>query len=243
MMVAGGAARAQAEEEVAAGEFGELDAAHAQAGASIVFGNALDAGEGGDLLPGFGDVWRGAAAGFEAGIEIAVVARFGALQVVAFVVGEEFEAGGGGIEAEDAECGGALLAGGEVEREPFEGDAALARAEVGEPDEAEGEHGGGVGIGRAGDGGPAVLPVLEIGAREGGGEGVLEIGFGADLGEGPLGELAAQEEAEALAEDEAAGALAEFRAGAAAEIEEEELTFTAGEAFDGQGECGRWWLR
>ena len=82
-----------------------------------------------------------------------------------------------------------------------------------------------------------MLPVLEVGAREGGGEGVLQIGFGADLGQGPLGELAAQEEAEALAEDQAAGALAEFRAGAAAEIEQEQLAFAAGEAFDGQGEA------
>src|SRR6476646_7254886 len=96
MMLAGRAARAQAEEQVAAGEFGELDAAHAQAGASIVFGNTLHAGEGGDLLPRFGDVWRGMAAGFKGGIEIAVVAGFGTLQVVAFVVGEEFETSGSG---------------------------------------------------------------------------------------------------------------------------------------------------
>ena len=78
MMVAGGAARAESEEQVAAGELGEFDAAHAQAGASIVLGNALHAGEGGDLLPGFGDVGRGTAAGFEARIQIAVIARFGA---------------------------------------------------------------------------------------------------------------------------------------------------------------------
>src|SRR5260370_17370622 len=90
MMAASGAACAKAEQEVAAGECGELDAAHGQAGASVVFGNALHAGEGGDLLPGFRDVWRWAATGFEAGIEIAVVAGFGALQVVAIVVGEEF---------------------------------------------------------------------------------------------------------------------------------------------------------
>jgi hypothetical protein len=109
MMLAGGAACAQAKEEVAAGEFGELDAAHAQAGASIVFGNPLHAGECGDLTPRVGDVGRWTAAGFEAGIEIAVVAGFGTLQVVAFVVGEEFEASGSGIEAEDAERGGALL--------------------------------------------------------------------------------------------------------------------------------------
>ena len=152
-------------------------------------------------------------------------------------VGEEFEAGGLGVEAEEAQCGGALLAGGDVERESFEGDAALARAEIGEPDEAEGEHGGGVAIGRAGDGGPAVLAVLEVGAREGGGERVFEIGFGADLGQGPLRKLAAQEEAEALAEHQAAAALAELRAGAAAQIEQEHLAFAAGEVFHGQGEA------
>src|SRR5450756_2637372 len=104
---------AESEEEVASGEFGELDAAHAQAGASIVFGNALHAGEGGDLLPGFGDVGLGAAAGFEAGIEIAVIVRFGTHKVVLLGVGEEFEAGGLGIEAQNAECGGALMAGGD----------------------------------------------------------------------------------------------------------------------------------
>ena len=78
-------------------------------------------------------------------------------------------------------------------------------------------------IGRAGDGGPAVLAVLQVGAREGRGEGVLEVGFGADFGQVPLRELAAQEEAEALAEDQAAAALADFRAGAAAQIEQEHL--------------------
>src|ERR1019366_2342503 len=92
-------------------------------------------------------------------------------------VGKEFEAGGLGVEAENAEGGGALLAGGEVNGEAFEGDAALAGAQVGEPDEAEGEHGPGIGVGRAGDGGPTVLPVLEVGAGEGGREGVFEIGF------------------------------------------------------------------
>src|ERR1017187_6567166 len=94
---------------------------------------------------------------------------------------------------------GRSWAAGEVNGEAFEGDAALAGAQVGEPDEAEGEHGGGIGIGRAGDGGPTVLPVLEVSAREGGREGVFEIGFGADLGQGPLRKLAAQQKAEAFA--------------------------------------------
>src|ERR1017187_5999511 len=126
---------------------------------------------------------------------------------------------------------GRSWAAGEVNGEAFEGDAALAGAQVGEPDEAEGEHGGGIGIGRAGDGGPTVLPVLEVGARESGGKGALEIGLGADFGQGPLGKLAAQEEAEALAEDEAARALAELRARAASQVEEEHLAFAAGEVF------------
>ena len=65
---------------------------------------------------------------------------------------------------------------------------------------------------------------------------MLQVGFGTDFGHGPLGKLAAEEEAEALAEDQAAGALAELGAGTAAEIEEEELSFAAGEAFHGEGE-------
>src|ERR1022692_4829948 len=110
-------ALAESEEEVGSRELGDLDAAHAEAGASIVFGDALHAGEGGDLLPGFGEVGGGAAAGFEAGIEIAVIAWLGAQQGVVWGVGEELEPGGLGIEAEKAQGGGALLAGGEVERQ------------------------------------------------------------------------------------------------------------------------------
>ena len=82
-----------------------------------------------------------------------------------------------------------------------------------------------------------MLAVLQVGAGERGRQGVLQVGFGADFGHGPLGKLAPEEEAEALAEDQAAGALAEFRAGAAAEIEEEHLSFAAGEAFHGDGEA------
>ena len=62
----------------------------------------------------------GRRAGLEARIEIAVIARLDALQGVVVCVGEELEAGGLRIETEDAECGGALLAGGEIEREAFE---------------------------------------------------------------------------------------------------------------------------
>ena len=66
---------------------------------------------------------------------------------------------------------------------------------------------------------------------------MLEVGFGADFGDGPFGKLAPEEEAEALAEDQAAGSLAKFGAGAAAEIEEEQLSFAAGETFHGEGEA------
>ena len=46
-----GAARCKAEEQVAAGELGELDAAHPQADTPIVLRNALHAGQARDLLP------------------------------------------------------------------------------------------------------------------------------------------------------------------------------------------------
>ena len=62
----------------------------------------------------------GRRAGLEARIEIAVITRLDALQGVVVCVGEELEACGLRIETEDAERGGTLLAGGEVEREAFE---------------------------------------------------------------------------------------------------------------------------
>ena len=202
-----------------------------------MFGNALHAGQGGDLLPGFGDVGRGTAAGVQARIQIAVIRGVGAQDHVVVRVGEQLEAGGLRVKAEKAQSGGALLARRNVDREPLDGDAPLAPAQIGQPDEAEGEHGGGVAIGRAGDGGPPVLAVLQVSAREGGGERVFEIGLGADLGQRPLRKLAPQEEAEALAEHQAAAALAQFRAGAAAQIEQEHLALAAGEMFHGQGEA------
>src|SRR5690349_14074570 len=63
-------------------------------------------------------------------------------------------------------------------------------------------------------------------------EAVLEIRLGAELDQLPLGKLPPQEKAEAFAKDEASTSAAEIGAGAAAEIEEEHLTFAAGEAFD-----------
>ena len=75
MMLAGGAPRAQAKEELASVEFGELDAAHAQTGAPVMFGNTLHTWDVGDLPPGFRDVGRGTAAGLQTRVEIAVIAR------------------------------------------------------------------------------------------------------------------------------------------------------------------------
>src|SRR4051794_9639645 len=131
MVLTGGAARGQSEEEVGAGEFGEFDAAHTQAGAPVIFGNTLHAGQRGDVPPGFRNVGGGTAAGFEARIEIAVIAGLDALQYVVVCIREEFEAGRLRIETEEAQRGRTLLACGEVEREAFDGDAAFAGAEIG----------------------------------------------------------------------------------------------------------------
>ena len=202
-----------------------------------MFGNALHTWDVGDLPPGFGDVGGWTAAGLQAGIEIAVIARFHTLQGVFVCIGEEFEARGLRIQAEDAERRGALLSRGQVDREPFHRHAAFAGAKIAKPDEPEGEHGGGVRVGRTGDRGPAMLAVPQIGAGERGRQRVFQVGFGADFGHRPLGKLAPQEQAKALPENQAARALAQLRAGAAAQVDEEHLSFAAGEAFHRHGEA------
>ena len=95
VMVAGGAPLAQPEEQVAAGEFGEFDAAHAQAGASIVSGDALHAGQRGDLLPAVRRCWaRGGGRGPGGYPGCRGRADRRAAMASSSRVGEEFEAGG-----------------------------------------------------------------------------------------------------------------------------------------------------
>ena len=76
-----------------------------------------------------------------------------------------------------------------------------------------------------------MLAVFEKGARERRGEAVLEIGIGAEFRQTPLWKLAAQQEAEALAEDEAFAAAAEFGAGAALKIEQVRGALALGETL------------
>ena len=81
-------------------------------------------------------------------------------------------------------------------------------------------------------------PCRRKGARKGGGEAEFQVGFGAELGQVPLGELAAQKQAETLAEDQPAAAAAHVGAGAAAEIEQKKLAFAPREALDGEFQAG-----
>src|SRR5690242_6385521 len=78
------------------------------------------------------------------------------------------------------------------------------------------------------------MAVAQAGAREGGGETVFEVRFGAQLGNLPSGELALQEEAEALAKDEPSAATSELRTGAPAEIHEKEPALPFAEQLDGE---------
>jgi hypothetical protein len=82
-------------------------------------------------------------------------------------------------------------------------------------------------LGRTGDGSPSVLSVAQEGARKGGREAELQVGFGAEFGEIPFGELAAQKQAETLAEHQAAAAASEVGAGAASQVEQIELALRA----------------
>jgi hypothetical protein len=59
-------------------DFGEFDAAHAQADAPVVPLDPLDARERGDPAPGFRPIGSGPAAGVQTGVQIAAVGRIDA---------------------------------------------------------------------------------------------------------------------------------------------------------------------
>jgi hypothetical protein len=238
VMRMGGVAGTHTEEKFPVCHFGELDAANAEAEAAIVLGDPFDFGEVRDVLPGVDAIRSGSAAGLQAGVEVAMITRVDADDVVTVIKDEDFEAGRRWVEAEDTQRGGAFLAVRKVHGEALYGDAGFTITQISEPDQAESENIGMVGIGRAGDGGPTVLAVFEERTWEGGGEAVLEGSFGGDLGERPFWELATQEETESLAEYESAAALAHFRTAAFGEVEEKELTLASREALDRKFEAG-----
>jgi len=165
-----------------------------------------------------------------------VIVRVDAGDEVLGRVTEELEADAR-IEAEQAKGSRAFVAGGNVDREAFQGDAAIARSQVGKPDQPEREHGGGVAFGRACDGGPAVLAVAKKGARERGRETVFEIGFSADLRRLPFRKLPPQKEAEPLAKYHASAAFPQLRAGAACKVEQKQLPFALRKALDHEFEA------
>ena len=134
------------------------------------------------------------------------------------------------------------MAGGQVQRQALDGRARFAGAQVVQPDEAEGDERGGIALGRAGDGRPGVLSVAQKGAREYRREAVLEVRFGAQLGQFPFRELAAQKQAEALAEYQAAAAPSQVGTRTAGQVEEKYLAPALGEALHHQLETGFGWL-
>src|SRR5262249_50049759 len=134
VMLARRCALIQSEAQLAVGDLGKFDAAYAQAHAAIVPGDVFDVRQRGNALPGTCGVRRGPAARFQARIDIAVVVRLGADEIVLLVVGEELDAGGARVQAEDAQRGGAFLAGGDVGCEALYCGARFAAAPVSEPD-------------------------------------------------------------------------------------------------------------
>ena len=169
----------QPEQQIAAAEFGELDAANAQAHAPIVFDHALHAGERSDALPRFRLVGRGAAARLQARVQIAMVARVDAHHEVLLGIGEQLEARGRGVEAQQAQGCGPLAARRNVDGQALHRHPPFAPAQVREPDQAERKNRRRVAFGRRGNGRPAVLPVAQKGAREGGREAEFQVRLGA----------------------------------------------------------------
>ena len=181
---------------------------------------------------------RGAAAGIEVRIQVAVIAGIEALHGVFRRVSEQLEARGGGVQAQQAQGQGAMAAGGDVEGQPLQGHAGFARAQVRQPDEAESQDLRGIPFGRAGDGRPAVLAVLQERARKGRRKAEFQVGFGAQLGQVPLGKLAAQEQAEPLAKNQAVSAAAHFGAGASGQVEQEKRPLAPGKALHREFQAG-----
>ena len=130
------------------------------------------------------------------------------------------------------------MAGGQVQRQALDRGAPFAGAQVVQPDEAEGKHRGGIALGRAGDGRPGVLSVAQKGARKHRREAVFQVGFGAQLGQFPFRELAAQEQAEAFAEDQAAAAASQVGARTARQVEQKDAALALGEALHPEFQAG-----
>ena len=90
----GGNPFGQAETQFAVFDFGEFDAAHAQADSPVMPRDALHAGERRDMAPGFQPVGSRPAAGLQAGVQIAAVGRVDARDEAFLGVAEQFVAGG-----------------------------------------------------------------------------------------------------------------------------------------------------
>ena len=74
--------------------------------------------------------------------------------------------------------------------------------------------------------------MAQAGARKRRREAVFEVRLGAQLGEFPFGELAVEEQTEALAKDQSSAAAPEFRAGVPSQVHQKELALALAEPLD-----------
>ena len=109
-MLSGRMALAHPEREIFSIQLGELDAAHAQASAASALEDLFDAAQRGDALPARAHTRRRAAKGFQAGIQIAVIARIHRRYEILVRITKQLEPRDRWIEAKQAKRGGALVA-------------------------------------------------------------------------------------------------------------------------------------
>src|SRR5579871_1061285 len=110
-----------ADQQIAARELREFQSTDAEAERAAMFGYPLDTWKREDLAPNLA-CRRGLTASFQACIEVAVIPRVHAGDEILGRIGEQLEAAGGWVEAEQPEGRGLLLSGRYIDSEPFEGD-------------------------------------------------------------------------------------------------------------------------
>jgi len=134
-----------------AGETGKFEAVDTQACRALGLRNVFETGDSGKFRGGFVDVHRGAMAVGEVGIEVAGVARINADGEIVLVIDVEAARL---VEEAESQCGLLFAPQRDKQEEFADLQFGFACSQIGEPDEAEGEDTGRVGLRwRRGDGG------------------------------------------------------------------------------------------
>ena len=167
----------------------------------------------------------------ERGVDVAAIAQVDGVLEGALVIDAQKWLKQIGVEMFQTEGGGDVAACRDEESEPFDGETALALAQMVEPDEAEGEHMVGLEAGWGEYRGPGRLAFRDQRAREGGREGVLEIGASGELAQRPARELAGERAAELLAGLLAKGLTVGEAIGAGGAVGDLDVLIAAEEAF------------